>query len=86
MKEVEPDDKWGDASEEKDPFHPDFAHIVQNITLMRIYDALMTILTDSNPEAASRLLELHRRGGLITPPPGFDPEAVYDSPSTPTSE
>lgn len=82
MKEVEPDKQF-DAG---DPFSPGNIPIVQNITLLRIYDVLMAILTSMDEDAAEKLFDLHERGGLMTPPPGFDPEEVYASESTPPQE
>lgn len=55
-----------------DPFSPENIQILQYITLARIYDVLVTNLTKTDPEAANQILELHRTGKLLGPPPGFD--------------
>lgn len=60
--------------EERDALDPSNAAVVQTITLMRIYDVLMGILTSSDAEAAAKLADFHARGGLITPPPAYDPD------------
>lgn len=56
----------------EDPFSDENIKILNFITLARIYDVLMAQLTESNPEAANAILELHRTGKLLGPPPGFD--------------
>lgn len=92
MKEVSPDDKWTNMEDEvsapeaqgenveeaEDLFSPKNIGIVQTITLLRIYDILMAEFMDSNPAAASRMLERHKHGGTFTPPPAFDPEQMED--------
>lgn len=55
-----------------DPFSPENIQVLHYITLARIYDVLMANLTETNPEAANSILELHRTGKLLGPPPGFD--------------
>lgn len=84
LKEVEPDNKWN-TEDEYDPTLDPFGttenrEIVNNITLLRIYDILMSQLTASHPEQAKQLFELHERGGLLCPPPKFEPSEVYGEP------
>lgn len=60
-----------------DPFSPENVQVLQYITLARIYDVLMASLTLENPETANQILELHRVGKLLGPPPGFTGEFMY---------
>ena len=78
MREVEPDNQWDDDGGSQDPFHESNIAVVQNITLLRIYDVLAAMLTSMDEVAARRLLELHQRGGLMAPPPAYDPAEVTD--------
>jgi hypothetical protein len=86
MKEVKGDQQFSDPA---DPFSPENVQVVIAITNLRIYDALMAMFTADHPLAAKRLVELHERGGLMSPPPGFDPDEVFnvaDSSGTPAQE
>lgn len=48
------------------------------ITLMRIYDVLITKLQATHPEAALKLMELHASGKLVASAPNFTGEFAYD--------
>lgn len=48
----------------------------QVLTLLRIYDVLMALYKESNPQAAERLETLHRAGGIGAPIPNFDPNNI----------
>jgi hypothetical protein len=86
MQEVPGDDQFptndpGPAeSRTIDPFHPEAVGITSAITLMRIYDVVMAQFLADYPESARRLLQIHASGGLMGPPPGFDPSQTrrYD--------
>ncbi len=52
-----------------DPFSPEGAHIASLITLMRIYDTLMALLTEKDADAARKLIEAHSNGYLLGPMP-----------------
>lgn len=41
------------------------------IGLGRIYDVLLSIYTEQNPDRAVKLLERHREGKLFFPPPSI---------------
>jgi hypothetical protein len=60
----------------EDPFNDGQEGVVQSLTQMRIYDALLLILRKISPEEAEYLIELHARGGLFGPAPHFDPTQV----------
>lgn len=82
-KETFPDQTFPEAAGEPvedytDPFSPENVPVVEAITLLRCYDALMGILDALNPEEARKLHEVHAKGGMMGPPPGFDPAEVYD--------
>ena len=71
-----------------DPFSPENIGVLHFITLARIYDVLMADLTNSDPEAAKRILKLHAEGKLMGPPPNMTGEfltapTVDDNPTTP---
>lgn len=46
----------------------------------RLYDVAITQLRQSNKQEADRLMEYHRRGGLMCPPASFDPKAKMPKP------
>ena len=65
-----------DPNEEEgayDPFDNANVHQAQLIVLLRIYDLLAIQGLKVAPEATSEILELHKRGGLVSPPPYFIP-------------
>lgn len=61
-----------------DPFAPENIGIVQFIMLGRIYDALMALLREANPEVATDLLEMHMQGNLMGPQPMFNGVFITD--------
>lgn len=61
-----------------DPFSPENIGILQFIMLSRIYDLLMLDLDMRNPEAAKKVLEIHRRGALMGVPPVLNGEFLSD--------
>lgn len=71
-------DVVNDGIEKKDPFSPENVGAVQTVVLMRIYDVLMTILQDANPDMAKQLHELHAAGQILGSLPYLDisPEDV----------
>lgn len=76
----------GGMEQQYDPFGNDVQQ-AQLIVLMKIYDVLMAIFTDSNPEAAEALDEAHAKGivvGLTPPFANFAPRD--DNPSPKSSE
>ena len=42
------------------------------LTMLRVYDTLMALYAESNPEKAARLYTLHKEGGLGSPMPNFN--------------
>ena len=52
--------------EESDP-----STIVTTILLLRIYDAMMCIAREINPEEAYKVFEAHSKGKVFSPPPSF---------------
>ena len=91
MREVHPDDKFPDETKDEeevmaqeyeypaeapDPFDPEYVDVTNAITLMRIYDVLMAQYMADHPERGVKLYEIHAKGGLMGPPPAFDPEEV----------
>lgn len=82
---------YEEEQEGYDPFAASNVHQAQLIVLLRIYDLLAVQGLTANPEATNQVLELHQRGGLISPPPYFIPpedieEAVNNAESTPDSQ
>ena len=45
--------------------------VVNYITMTRIYDALIVLLRNINPEEAKALVEAHEKGILLAPPPSY---------------
>lgn len=62
-----------EAAEEDspDPFSPEIAPGLTLVVNLRIYDVLMAILKENNPDAAREILELHSNGGLAGTMPDF---------------
>jgi hypothetical protein len=68
------------AEESYDPFAASNVHQAQLIVLLRIYDLLAVQGLSVNPEATRPILELHARGGIMSPPPYFiPPEDIADA-------
>jgi hypothetical protein len=68
------------AEESYDPFAASNVHQAQLIVLLRIYDLLAVQGLSVNPEATRPILELHGRGGIMSPPPYFiPPEDIADA-------
>ena len=44
---------------------------VNSIMLWRIYDVLLGIYSNVNPEEAQNLVKLHEDGIFVTPPPAY---------------
>lgn len=55
-----------------DPYAPENIGVLHFVTQHRIYDVLMALLTEKNPELAQNVLEMHSKGLLIGPQPFFD--------------
>jgi hypothetical protein len=55
-----------------DPLDPSNIGAVQTITLLRIYDVLMAILTEKDPDAADRLSNIHDAGEIVQESIGFN--------------
>lgn len=65
-----------DPNEEEgsyDPFSDSNVHKATLIVLLRIYDLLAVQGIAAGSDATSQILELHKRGGLVSPPPYFIP-------------
>ena len=61
------------------PLSSDEAPGVQLIVQMRIYDALMGILTHLDAETAEALADLHRSGGILMSSPRLSGTFVDDN-------
>lgn len=61
-----------------DPYSSENIGVIQFIMLGRIYDTLMALLTDANPQRASDLLEMHSKGVLMGPSPFFNGTFITD--------
>lgn len=59
---------------EGDPFSSANAPGLTLITSMRIYDVLLGIYFEMNPEKASALMEKHLKGHVVGPLPNYDPQ------------
>ena len=62
--EVEPDER------PYDPWDKD-AHTANVIMQLKIYDLLLAILTDANPDAARVIAEAHQKGVILGANPQF---------------
>lgn len=45
--------------------------IVNTILLLRIYDVLMCLAREINPEEAYKVYDAHSKGKIFSPPPSF---------------
>jgi hypothetical protein len=41
------------------------------VTLNRIYDVLMCLLVDADPDAAAVVVDIHKSGRFMAPPPSI---------------
>lgn len=57
---------------EIDPFGPTTAPGLSLIMQFRIYDLLMAILREQNPDVAREMLTLHATGAVAGPSPNFN--------------
>jgi hypothetical protein len=48
--------------------------VVSNIILWRIYDLMLLILMDKDPDAARRVAEMHEAGQFLGPNPAYSEE------------
>lgn len=56
-------------------FVEDNAGVVNSIILWRIYDILLLLLMESNPDAARKLSAMHEEGHFLGPNPSYkEPE------------
>lgn len=72
MSELE-DTAGKSAGTEEDPFSPENAPGLNLITSMRIYDVLLGMYFEMNPEKADALMKKHQAGQVIGPLPNFNP-------------
>jgi hypothetical protein len=56
----------------EDAFSPENSIKLQLVVSMRIYDVLMALLNETDPEAASALHELHSQGKVLGSLPWLD--------------
>lgn len=45
--------------------------VINTILLLRIYDVMMCIAREINPEEAYKVYEAHSQGKIFSPPPSF---------------
>lgn len=62
------------STADSDPFTPENAAGLSLIVQMRMYDVLLGIYSEMNPDRAARLIERHQAGKVIGPYPNFVPE------------
>lgn len=79
MAELEERGTDNDVDTSNDPFSQEEAPGVQLIVQMRIYDALMALLTELAPDKAQALMELHEQGTLMGNSPAFTGTFVADT-------
>jgi hypothetical protein len=72
MEDVEQADDEISQGEGIDPFTQDNAPIVSLIVQMRLYDVMMALLNEQNPEAAAALHRVHAQGGILGSLPYID--------------
>lgn len=63
-----------ETTPEVDPFGPTQAPGIQLVIQLRIYDALMAILTHLDADQAKDLYELHLLGKTLSPAPNLEVE------------
>lgn len=69
-----------------DPFSPENVGALNAIINMRIYDALIALLREQNPEAASDLLKMHYEGTIVGPEPRLNGQFLTDEMNTGESD
>lgn len=55
-----------------DPFSPENCPKLSLVVQMRIYDVLMALLNEKNPDVATALEHVHERGGIVGVLPYID--------------
>jgi hypothetical protein len=78
---AELDDK--EAVDPNDAFSDENFKVIAFATWARIYDVLIALLRESNPQAAREILEVHFNGGLLGPSPNFSSEFATDRANIP---
>jgi hypothetical protein len=63
---------------EPDPFDAENAPGINLIVNLRIYDVLMAILRESNPEVQKDLARIHASGKILSTAPMFDGTFITD--------
>ena len=63
---------------EHDPFSEENIRVSNFILLNRIYDVLMGLYQEANPDKARDLLELHLAGNIMGPSPAFNGNFITD--------
>jgi hypothetical protein len=64
--------------EQEDPFNEHDLAIQQFIVTARVYDVMLSLLREANPDVARDLLELHRAGHLVATAPSFSGHFLTD--------
>jgi hypothetical protein len=75
---VEDGDSLVNDGQVNDPFSPDNAPGMSLIVQMRMYDVLLAILNEQNPDVCDRILEAHAQGKLLAPVVTFNGEFEYN--------
>jgi hypothetical protein len=69
--EKEQSTRIGEVEKIEDPFAPENVARLQLVVSMRIYDALMALLSTQDDELAEQLGDIHALGQVVGNPPGF---------------
>lgn len=65
-------------TEDREPVTEDNSGIVHTIMLWRIYDVLVLLLGEFNPELAAKVGQVHEAGRFIAPGPSLAEDANDD--------
>jgi hypothetical protein len=65
-------------TEDRHEVGPDNSAIVHTIMLWRIYDVLVLLLGEFNPELAAKVGQMHEAGHFIAPGPSLAEDANED--------
>ena len=85
LEEPQTNEAGSDAKSEEgmDAFSDNNYRVIQFTTLARIYDVLVALLKETNPDTAREILEVHYNGGLLAPSPSFAGTFLTDEQNTP---
>lgn len=78
MRNITTNEEEATGASGNDPFDASNAPGIALIVQMRLYDVLMALLHESNPDKANELLQLHTTGALAGSTPSYIGEFLTD--------